>query len=117
MEQFTHNKWHRFTRWEEYQYWRLDFSLTISDLYREMDALIQDGIPQDAIHIVHMQWERRGYDCLTIDFSANEQVEALAERIHQAWMAQKAIEAERYRKQRELAIANQQAQCNFDGEW
>jgi hypothetical protein len=118
MDQFTHNLF-TFTRWDEYSYWCTQHAYTLSDLYREMDKLAQEGIPLEAMHTICREYDRSGgfrYHRLTIDFAANQQVEAFAKRLHQAWLAQKAIDDERYARQYEVALANQRAQGMGDSD-
>ena len=107
MERFTHGLY-SFTGWE--RGWETDTGWNMSDLYREMDILVREGIPLEAMELVCKEYDRRGghrYYRLVIARSADVQVKALAERIHQAWLAKKAIEDEQYHKQYEAALANQ----------
>ena len=116
MDRFTHNLYD-FSLWEQRQCWEIEAAWNMSDMYREMGKLVEEGIPQEAMNVIAHEYDKRcgrKYYRLTIDLSADEQVQALAQRLRQAWLAQKAIEDAQYQVQQKAAIRNQQAQDEFE---
>jgi hypothetical protein len=89
MDSFTHN---HYTFYRHVGCWLIQGSWRVSDMHREMAQLLAEGISAAAMQIVSLESDRHGgyrYYRLQIDGSADEQVIVLAERLRQAWLAQK----------------------------
>jgi hypothetical protein len=114
MDSFNHNVRYQFIRGEED--WHLSCGWDLSDIYREIESLIEDGIPGSAIKVVCRDYDRVGwqrYHRITIDLSADNEVRALQQRLYDAWLEQKRQDDARYIAMRDAALKNQQEQ-NID---
>jgi hypothetical protein len=110
MDKFTHQ---HYTFYRREGCWLIQGAWHISDMHREMAMLLSEGIPADAMQIVSLEPDRHGgyhYYRLQIDGSSDGQVIALAERLRQAWLAQKVQDDARWEQQKEAALAHQAAQ-------
>jgi len=114
MDSFTHN---HYTFYRREGCWLIQGAWHVSDMHREMAQLLTEGVPAAAMQIISLESDRQGgfrYYRIQIDAKADEQVKALAERLRQAWLAQKAIDDARWEQQRAAALANQAAQGMHD---
>jgi|SRR5712672_71618 len=113
LESFTHNL---YTFLRSDKDWHLSHGINFSDAYREIDTLAEDGIPESAMHIVTHDYDRVGrqrFYRISIDLSADNEVRALKQRLHDEWLEQKRHDDARYNAMYGMALKNQESQ-NID---